>query len=327
MSPLALHRIPRGVAAALPWLTALLVLLFSVPAASALPPGGASPNTPGTSSSVSPSTVRAGDTLSFKLSGFPANEQVYVKIDNGDACPSDAAQGACVVHQQKSDGNGSVSGSFVLPKDLAEGRHTLRFLSTELVEGKGSKGYSNQSPEFTVEGVNQNSSGGQRYNVSAKQINGGSSNSGGSNSGSGSNGRGSQGGSNSGSGDSGSNNGGEVGGSADGGVEYVDENGNPISKEEYDRLMAEGGEEEVVVEEEEESSEDEQKEEKSTASASASQASEDKGSDSDDNAQAASASSESGSGFPWVGAIALVLMAAIAAMVLIRRRRNATEAE
>ena len=96
---------------------ATLSLGLSVGTAYALPPGGASGNTPGTSSTVSP-TVKPGGVISFNLSGFPQNTMVSVKIDDGDACPADAPQGACVVHQQKSDGNGNVSGSFVLPRDL-----------------------------------------------------------------------------------------------------------------------------------------------------------------------------------------------------------------
>ena len=67
------------------------------------------------------------------------------------------AQGACVVHQQKSDGNGNVSGSFVLPSDLENGQHTLRFLAAG--SKKNSKGdslgtqpFSNKSPVFTVTG-------------------------------------------------------------------------------------------------------------------------------------------------------------------------------
>ena len=78
---------------------ATLSLGLSVGTAYALPPGGASSNTSGTSSTVSP-TVKSGGVISFNLRGFPANTMVSVKIDDGDACPADAPQGACVVHQQ-----------------------------------------------------------------------------------------------------------------------------------------------------------------------------------------------------------------------------------
>ena len=92
---------------------ASLALGLGMGTASALPPGGAKASTPGTSSTVSSSVTEHG-VISFTLSGFPANTQVSVKVDDGNLCPSDAAQGACVVHQQMSDGNGNVSGSFVL---------------------------------------------------------------------------------------------------------------------------------------------------------------------------------------------------------------------
>lgn len=160
-------------------LTAGLLLggFSQTPTAQALPPGGAnSVDTPGTSSSVSPGTLQAGDTISFRVSGFPAGEQLYIKVDDGQACPSDAAQGACVVHQQKINSAGVAEGSFVLSKELAEGPHTLRFLATEIVysssgQQEGSRGFSNRSPQFTISGVNQNSSGGQVTNVDAATIN------------------------------------------------------------------------------------------------------------------------------------------------------------
>lgn len=152
-------------------------LLLGAPATQALPPGGANTsNTAGTESTVSPLTLRAGDTISFTLTGFPAHEQVYIKVDDGAACPSDSAQGACVVHQQKTDAQGQASGSFVLSKELAEGQHTLRFLATEIMKDDkgaqiGTQGYSNQSPVFSITGVNENSSGGSTRNVSPETIN------------------------------------------------------------------------------------------------------------------------------------------------------------
>ena len=158
------------------FLVLIFTLFLSITASNALPPGGANTvNAPGTSSTVSPGNLKAGDTLNFTLTGFPANEQVYVKVDNGNACPSDSAQGACVVHQQKSDSNGQVRGSFVLSKQLAEGPHTLRFLSTEIVKDKdgqqiGTKGFSNESPVFTISGVNEKSSGGSQVNVDPNVI-------------------------------------------------------------------------------------------------------------------------------------------------------------
>ncbi len=96
--------------------------------AQALPPDGPGPETPGTSSRVWPTTVKSGDKLNFEVSGYPANETVYIKIDDGTMC-TDTSHGACVYATQKLDGNGYASGSIVVP-NLAEGAHWLRMLAT-----------------------------------------------------------------------------------------------------------------------------------------------------------------------------------------------------
>ncbi|MEP9382733.1 hypothetical protein [Nocardioides sp. KR10-350] len=103
----------------------------------AIPPGGAGSDTAGTSASVSPRTLTAGGTIGFTVSGFPAGETVYVKIDDGSFCSSKGVHGACVVHQQAIGASGTVSGSFVLPTDLEPGRHWLRFLASEEVTKDG----------------------------------------------------------------------------------------------------------------------------------------------------------------------------------------------
>lgn len=107
---------------------ALLALLAAGPAL-ALPPDGPGPETPGTSSRVWPTELRAGETLNFEVSGFPPNETVYIKIDDGTMC-TDTSHGACVYHTQRLDANGYASGSLVLPADLAPGDHWLRMLGT-----------------------------------------------------------------------------------------------------------------------------------------------------------------------------------------------------
>lgn len=96
--------------------------------ASAIPPDGPGVDSPGTSSRVWPTTVKAGDRLNFEVSGYPANETVYIKIDDGLAC-SDTSHGACVFHTQKLDGNGYATGTIVVP-NLAPGAHWLRMLAT-----------------------------------------------------------------------------------------------------------------------------------------------------------------------------------------------------
>lgn len=280
---------------------ASLALGLGMGSASALPPGGAKASTPGTSSTVSSSVTEHG-VISFTLSGFPANTQVSVKVDDGNLCPSDAAQGACVVHQQMSDGNGNVSGSFVLP-DVGTGTHTLRFLATGEKHDKdgkylGTEAYSNRSPEFTV-----TSEGGSNSSNSSKSSS-----------------------RRTGSEDSSNSQGDESNGEVE--TVYTDAEGNVISKEEYDRLNAEAGSSESA------SASAEPKETvKATASASASSSAPARGSASVPSASAsASASSVNnaektvqtvtyGAAFPWVGVIVLGLSLVAAAAVLVIRKR------
>ncbi|MEA5052901.1 MAG: hypothetical protein VB093_05585 [Propionicimonas sp.] len=124
-------------------------------AARALPPDGPGPESPGTSSRVWPKKVKAGDRLNFEVSGFPANETVYIKIDDGTAC-TDTSHGACVYHTQKLNGKGRAKGSLVVP-NLAPGKHWLRMLATGDVydaktgEKLGYQGYPRRGGnDFTV---------------------------------------------------------------------------------------------------------------------------------------------------------------------------------
>ncbi|MFO6454086.1 MULTISPECIES: hypothetical protein [unclassified Aeromicrobium] len=132
---------------------ALATIGLAAPA-TALPPGGADPDTPGTSVTVGPTQVAPGDRLSFTVTGFPAGETVYVKIDDGTQCDEAAVHGACVYHQQRISSSGSVSGSIAVPA-LKPGRHWLRFLASEPVmrdgEQVGVKGYTARGrSDFTV---------------------------------------------------------------------------------------------------------------------------------------------------------------------------------
>lgn len=281
---------------------ASLALGLGMGSASALPPGGAKASTPGTSSTVSSSVTEHG-VISFTLSGFPANTQVSVKVDDGDLCPSDAPQGSCVVHQQMSDGNGNVSGSFVLP-DVGTGTHTLRFLAAGEEKfddngiSKGRPSYTNRSPEFTV-----TSEGGSDSSNSSKSSS-----------------------RRTGSEDSSSSQGDESNGEVE--TVYTDAEGNVISKEEYDRLNAEAGSSESA------SASAEPKETvKATASASASSSAPARGSASVPSASASASSSSVnnaektvqtvtyGAAFPWVGVIVLGLSLVAAAAVLVIRKR------
>ena len=126
-----------------------LLIFGHAPTGWALPPGGAQPDTPGTSSSVSPSTVEQCGTLNFTINGFPAGETVHIKIDNGEGFGGDASiQGQGVIHSQAIDSSGTSSGSFQIPCNLPAGEHFLRYLATEVLydangNQQGTKGYTN----------------------------------------------------------------------------------------------------------------------------------------------------------------------------------------
>lgn len=297
---------------------ATLALGLGVGTASALPPGGAKASTPGTSSAVSSSVSEHG-VISFSLSGFPANSVVSVKVDDGGLCPSDAAQGACVVHQQKTDSNGKVTGSFVLP-DVGPGTHTLRFLASGEKRDKdgkylGTEAYSNRSPEFTVVGEggadnsSSNSSGSSsNRGSSSSESNGGSSN-GGSNSAdetqdsNDSNESSSNGGSN-----------GSAGVVAEAETVYTDADGNTITKEEYDRLNAEAGSSGTSA---------------SSTSSAAPAASASANAQKKPTASASGAANTAstvqtvtyGAAFPWVGVVVLGVSVVAAAALLLTRKR------
>ena len=319
---------------------ATLALGLGVGTASALPPGGAKASTPGTSSTVS-SSVNEHGVISFSVSGFPANTVVSVKVDDGNLCPSDAAQGACVVHQQKTDGNGNVSGSFVLP-DVGTGTHTLRFLATGEKRDKdgnylGTEAYTNRSPEFTVvgEGGSDNSSSNSSGSSSSggsssSRSNGGSSN-GGSNSNNSDSADDAQGSndsneSSSNGGSNGSSNG-SAGGAADTETVYTDADGNTITKEEYDRLNAEADSSGSSAAPAASASADAQK--NATASASASSSAVARGTASNPSASASGAANTAstvqtvtyGAAFPWVGVVVLGVSVVAAAALLLTRKR------
>lgn len=109
----------------------------------ALPPDGPSPNTPDTYVEVWPTTVRHGDVLNFRVSGFPAGEVIHLKYDDGDAsvCGSSAVHGACVIHTQVVPSSGVTVGSIVIPGDLPVGTHWLRFLASAPAPGGGVLGF------------------------------------------------------------------------------------------------------------------------------------------------------------------------------------------
>ncbi|MEZ7666941.1 MULTISPECIES: plasmid partitioning protein [unclassified Rothia (in: high G+C Gram-positive bacteria)] len=273
---------------------ATLALGLGVGTASALPPGGAKASTDNTSSTVSPSVSEHG-VISFSVSGFPANAVVSVKVDDGNLCPSNAAQGACVVHQQKTDGNGNVSGSFVLP-DVGPGTHTLRFLASREKRDKdgkylGTEAYSNRSPEFTVVGEN----GSESSNSSSRR---------------------------SGSDDSANSQSDESNAEAE--TVYTDADGNTITKEEYDRLNVEADSSAAPA-----ASASANAQKKATASASASSSAVARGNASNPSASASGAANTAstvqtvtyGAAFPWIGVVVLGVSVVGAAALLLTRKR------
>lgn len=146
------RRIGRALAAAL---LAFGLAMGAPSGAQAIPPDGAGPDTPGTRSRVWPKKVKAGDRLNFEVSGYPANETVYIKIDDGLMC-SNTSHGACVYHTQKLNRKGYAKGSIVVPS-LAPGKHWLRMLATgDVVDSKtgekiGYEGYTRRGGnDFTV---------------------------------------------------------------------------------------------------------------------------------------------------------------------------------
>ena len=319
---------------------ATLALGLGVGTASALPPGGAKASTPGTSSTVSSSVSEHG-VISFSVSGFPANTVVSVKVDDGDLCPSDAAQGACVVHQQKTDSNGNVSGSFVLP-DVGAGTHTLRFLATGEKRDKdgkylGTEAYTNRSPEFTVvgEGGSDNSSSnssGSSSNrgSSSSKSNGGSSN-GGSNSNSSDSADEAQGSNDSNESSSNGGSNGSAGGAAEAETVYTDADGNTITKEEYDRLNAESDSSGTSASSGSSAapaaSASANAQKKATASASASSSAVARGTASSPSASASANTASTvqtvtyGAAFPWIGVVVLGVSVVAAAALLLARKR------
>lgn len=122
------------------------VVATAFPAA-ALPPGGASADTPGTSTSVSPRTVEQCGTLNWNVAGFPAGETVHIKIDDGDGTDQ-ATHGAGVVQTQRIGSGGTASGSLQIPCTMEPGGHWLRYLATG---GENNLGYTARAgSDFTV---------------------------------------------------------------------------------------------------------------------------------------------------------------------------------
>lgn len=109
-------------------------------------------STTGTASTVSPSTVAVGGTLTYTLSGFPPGATVQISVDDGapgGQVPVQESVGSATVNK-----DGVTSGAVELPGYVAKGSHWLRFdvsagrdIPTNEVR---TLDYTNKSPYFTV---------------------------------------------------------------------------------------------------------------------------------------------------------------------------------
>ncbi len=114
------------------------------------------PSTPGTASTVSPSTVAVGGTIMYTVSGFPGGVTVQVLIDDGTLAGSRPSESEVVATVTTSQ-DGTASGSFELPDYVEQGNHWLRFRVSEAHRVTAQEGdaadRTNKSPYFTVSGV------------------------------------------------------------------------------------------------------------------------------------------------------------------------------
>ena len=126
------HVAPRALSALLRRGAALAV--FALVVVSALAPDTACPpasgaetgeSTTGTASTVSPSTVAVGGTLTYTLSGFPPGAAIRISVDDGVF--GNQARGQDVVGVATVNENGATSGAVELPGHVAKGVHWLRF--------------------------------------------------------------------------------------------------------------------------------------------------------------------------------------------------------
>ena len=95
-------------------------------------------DSPGTAASVSAKTAQAGQQISFTASGFPAGATVYVQLDDGATHWDSSLPGKSILHK-KVPSSGKVSGSVVLPANVAPGAHWLRFNATAADPNGGSQ--------------------------------------------------------------------------------------------------------------------------------------------------------------------------------------------
>ncbi|PRQ12463.1 hypothetical protein C1Y63_01335 [Corynebacterium sp. 13CS0277] len=101
------------------------------PAAQALPPFGASENTPGTKVTItSPLEIRAGENVSVKVSGFAPNSVVSIKVDDGKGYSNTGVQFTGVVGKVTTNSRGEGTTTFEMPCEIGQRtNHWLRLLN------------------------------------------------------------------------------------------------------------------------------------------------------------------------------------------------------
>lgn len=114
----------KGLKPALAILMGFMLAMLVDAGAHALPD-----DSPGTEASVTTKTVQAGQQVSFTATGFPAGATVYVQLDDGATHWDSSLPGRSILHK-KVPSSGKVSGSVVLPANVALGAHWLRFNAT-----------------------------------------------------------------------------------------------------------------------------------------------------------------------------------------------------
>ena len=77
-------------------------------------------STTGTASTVSPSTIAVGGSLTYTLSGFPPSSTVEVLVDDGGLVQQDSSDAGVVARISVSE-DGTFSGAVELPVYITEG--------------------------------------------------------------------------------------------------------------------------------------------------------------------------------------------------------------
>jgi len=132
-------------------LAALLCAVAACPVVGAAEP---SESTTGTASTVSPSIVAVGGTLTYTLSGFPPGAAIQILVDDGIPVPGGQTAEQDVIGGAVVDEDGITSGVVELPDYIAKGPHWLRFEVSAGQDVPTNKirtlDYTNKSPYFTV---------------------------------------------------------------------------------------------------------------------------------------------------------------------------------